>query len=102
MKNKRISIFIVPGIEKVRRLSIPNWLPKTILVSLVCIFIIIGLRIKNIHKSYERLKEKYDENQNKVSLLIEENKNKEDEILKLQSSTKVLREKTEEVEEKLI
>lgn len=102
MKNKRISIFIVPGIKKVRRLSIPKWLPKIILIFIICSFSIIGFRVKKIHTSYNNLKEKYNNNKKEVLILKEENKNKDKEILELKSSTKILREKTEEVEEKLI
>ncbi len=102
MKDKRISIFIVPEIEKVRRLSIPKWLPKTILISLVCLVLIISLFVKNIYSSYENLKDKYGEKEDRISLLEKESKDKDEEISNLQSTTKALREKTEEVEDKLV
>jgi len=101
MKSKRISIVIVPDIEKVKRLSIPKWLPKTILGFLACLILAISLLIINIHSSYKVLNAKYNEQKEEISLLEKENTNKDEEISNLKSSTETFREKTEEVEEKL-
>ncbi len=101
MKDKRISIVIVPDVKKVKRLSIPKWLPKAIIISLVCLISFALLFTNNIYSSYQKLRNEFDKKEKEISNLEKENKNKDEKISNLKSTTKILDEKNTEIENKL-
>ena len=99
--NSKICIMIIPHTEKVRRISVPNWVPKATIISLAIIFIIIFTTIRSISSSNINLKQEYDNKISEINNLEAENKDKEIELSKLKSQTKELHNKTNEVESKL-
>ncbi|GFN35513.1 peptidoglycan DD-metalloendopeptidase family protein [Tepidimicrobium xylanilyticum] len=100
-KNSRISIMIIPHTEKVRRLTVPSWVPKVFFIAIITTIINVSLAFNKIYTSHMSLEEEYKEKISIINKLEEENKNKEVELSKLKSQNKKLYEKTNEVEEKL-
>lgn len=100
-KGSKICIMIIPHTEKVRRLTIPQWLPKVSVVSISAIFIAASLIFNNIYWSNISLKKENNDRMAEIKNLEEENSKKESELSKLKSHTKELYEKTNEVEDKL-
>ena len=99
--NSKISIMIIPGTEKVKRISFPDWVPKAMTIAFAVLTLTIFITFKHIASSNINLKREYDDKVHEVSELETENQNKEQELLKLKSQTKHLYEKTSEVEDKL-
>ena len=99
--NSKFCIMIVPHTKKVRRITLPNWIPKALIISLAAISMTIVLTINYISSSNANLKQEYDEKVSEIVNLEKENKTKKLELSKLKSQTEELREKTYEVENKL-
>lgn len=105
MENKesnKLCIMIVPHAAKVKRFTIPSWLPKAISISILLIIISLGLFINNIYSSYISLKERYNVKTTEVNSLKKENEEKDIEIYNLRIQTNKLYEKSAEVNNKLI
>ena len=100
-KDSKICIIIIPHTEKVRRLTIPQWLPKISIISVSAIFIAVFLVFNNIYSSHISLEKEYNDRVVEINDLEEENRKKEMELSELKSQTKGLYEKTNEVEDKL-
>ncbi|MCF6464855.1 M23 family metallopeptidase [Clostridium sp. Cult2] len=101
-KDSKICIMIIPHTEKVRRLTIPRWLPKASIISLSAVLIITFLIFNNIYSSRTNLEKEYDNRVSEINYLEEENRKKEIELSKLKSQNKELYAKANEVEDKLI
>lgn len=99
--NSKISIVVVPETKKVKRLTIPAWLPKAILISFISIFLVLFLSINNIHSSYANLKQEYDDKVFEMANLEKENKIKGEKIDELRYKVDEMKGKTDEVECKL-
>lgn len=100
-KDSKICIIIIPHTEKVRRLTIPQWLPKISVISISAILMAAFLIFNNIYSSHISLEKEYNDRIAEINNLEEENRKKETELSKLKSHTKELYEKTNEVEDKL-
>lgn len=101
-KNKsKICILIVPHAKKVKRISIPQWLPKATLMSFSIFIIVLLTYIVSNYTYHAKLKKDSDEKASIINSLEEENKLKDEELASLKNQTLKLREKTNEVEIKL-
>ena len=85
-KEDKLSIMIIPKTRKVKRITIPNWLPKSILISILIIsaFVFFTFDRKTIVKSS----------------LEEDNVKQDEEIRKLESRIKELKDLNEEKDAK--
>lgn len=101
-KNSKICIMIVPRTDKVKRLTVPQWLPKVLLLSISTIFIGILFIFNNLYITKINLESKYNDKITEISNLEEKNRKKEIELSKLKSQTNQLYQKTNEVEDKLM
>jgi murein DD-endopeptidase MepM/ murein hydrolase activator NlpD len=99
--NSKICIMIVPETKKVKRITVPNWMPKVTIISLATIILAIFTIINIIAASNSNLKQEYNSKISEINNLEKENKTKEAELSKLKSQTEELQEKTKEVENKL-
>ncbi len=100
--NSKICILIVPHTKKIKRILIPHWLPKATIYSLASFFLILFLFFGKTSKNQLDLKQEADEKSSIIVDLEEENKKKEEELANLKSQTEILRQKTNEVENKLL
>lgn len=101
-RNKsKISILIVPHTQKVKRISIPNWFPKAALLTFSFIMISLILYIKIILNKQAHLIKEANEKLAYINELEEENRNKEQKLIDLETENKQLLEKAKEVEDKL-
>jgi murein DD-endopeptidase MepM/ murein hydrolase activator NlpD len=99
--NDKLCIMIIPHTDKVKRLTIPSWLPKAILIAIALIFLSIVLVINSIRSSYEDLKEMYTAKTTEIDELKKENENKNAQINDLKAQTDKLYEKSVEIDNKL-
>lgn len=97
----KLCIMIIPRTAKVKRLTIPTWLPKAILIAIALIFLSIVLVINSIRSSYEDLKEMYTAKTTEIDELKKENENKNAQINDLKAQTDKLYEKSVEIDNKL-
>lgn len=100
--SSKISILIVPHTQKVKRLSIPQWLPKASLLSVSAFFLISFLYLGKIHISQSKLIQDRDEKLSIIQDLQAESNVKDIELAKLKSINDNLNKKSIEVDEKLI
>lgn len=100
-RDSKICIMIVPHTEKVRRLTIPRWLPKIFMAAVLTTITGVYLAFNNIYTSHISLEEEYEQKISIINKLEEENRKKDIELSKLKSENKDLYETTNEVEEKL-
>lgn len=101
-KNNKLCIIIVPSNDKVKRLTIPSWLPKVILISIGVISIALLFTYKSMDSSYNALMEKYKEKTTEASTLKEENEVKDIQIYNLKSKADEILKKSEEIDNKLM
>lgn len=101
-KDSKICIMIIPHTKKVRRLTIPQWLPKVSIVSISAILIVTSIILNNLYTSRLDLAKKHDKRITEINYLQEENRKKEIELSKLKTKNKELYAKTNEVEDKLM
>ncbi|MCK9444305.1 MAG: peptidoglycan DD-metalloendopeptidase family protein [Tissierellaceae bacterium] len=104
MKEKdisKISILIIPGTQKVRRLSIPHWLPKATVGFLALSLISLTVYFKMSLNYQSSLLQDANEKLSIINSLEEENRDKDKKLNSLKSENNHLYEKTEEVEDKL-
>lgn len=97
----KICILIVPHTKKVKRILIPPWLPKGTLTLISSLLIVSLVWMIKTNTYQNQLKKDSEEKTSIILSLEEENKNKKEELANLHSQTMKLREKTEEVENKL-
>ena len=100
--NDKLCIMIIPHTDKVKRLTIPSWLPKVVSIAIVLVFISLGLLINNIHSSYISLKERYNVKTTEVNALKKENEDKDIQIYNLKVQAGEIYKKSEEVDNKLM
>lgn len=104
MKNKdnsKICIMIIPHTEKVKRITIPKWVPKVIVSSIAVVITITLVSFNNMSYSNIKLKEEYNNKIIELSNLKKEYENKQKELENLKSQNLELYEITNEVEDKL-
>lgn len=99
--NSKISILIIPGTQKVRRLSIPQWLPKATVGFLTLSLISLTVYFKMSLNYQASLLQDANEKLSIINTLEEENRDKDKKLNSLKSENIHLYEKTEEVEDKL-
>jgi murein DD-endopeptidase MepM/ murein hydrolase activator NlpD len=99
--DSKICIMIIPHTKKVKRITIPSWVPKATITSVLTIAATFFIILNSISSSNSNLKQEYHKKISEINNLEEENKNKEIELSKLKSQTEELRQKTNEVEDKL-
>lgn len=99
--NSKISILIVPHTKKVKRLLIPQWLPKATLLLFSTLFLISFTYLGNTYISQSKLKQERDEKISIINDLETKNNIKDIELAKLKSINTNLNKKTVEVDEKL-
>lgn len=99
--NDKLCIMIIPGTDKVKRLTIPSWLPKAILIAIALIFLSVVLAFNNIYSSYEDLKEMYNVKTTEIDELKRQNEDKNAQISNLKAQTNMLYEKSAEIDNKL-
>lgn len=107
-KDSKLSIMIIPKTRKVRRITIPNWLPKFILISIVVVSISVFLLFtkksnlnSNLKKDNKIQIEEIANLEKKKSKLQKANKEKDSTIAELETKNHDLNEKVREVENKL-
>ena len=100
-ENSKISIVLVPETKKVKRLTVPAWMPKAILISLASVFLALLLFINYIYSSYNNVKQKYNDKTSQIAILEKENEIRNDEIAELRDKVDELKRKTAEVDYKL-
>ena len=107
-KNSKLSIMIIPKTRKVKRITIPNWLPKSILIciAIISIFFIFTFDKKanvnsNLEKNNMEQERQIAELQNRIQELKYINKEKDSQVAKLQQRNAELDNKAKEVEIKL-
>lgn len=98
----KLCVMIIPHTAKVKRFTIPSWLPKVISIAMVLILITLGLVINNIHSSYISLKEKYNIKTSELNALKKKNEEKDLQIYILKVQTDKLYEKSAQVDNKLM
>lgn len=101
-ENHKLCIIIIPPTAKVKRLSIPSWLPKAVPIALVLMFIALGLVINSMHSSYISLKKMYSIKSSELDSLKRENEEKDLEIYNLKVQNDRLYARTTEVDNKLM
>lgn len=101
-ENDKLCIMIIPHTAKVKKFSIPSWLPKVVSIAIGLIILFLSLFISNLHNSYESLKEKYNIKAAQVNALKAENDKKNIQIFNLKSESDKLREKSAEIDYKLM
>ncbi len=101
-ENDKLCIMIIPHTAKVKKFSIPSWLPKVVSIAIGSIILFLSLFISNLHNSYESLKEKYNIKAAQVNALKAENDKKNFQIFNLKSESDKLREKSAEIDYKLM
>ncbi|NLX62441.1 MAG: peptidoglycan DD-metalloendopeptidase family protein [Tissierellia bacterium] len=101
-ENDKLCIMIIPHTAKVKKFSIPSWLPKVVSIAIGLIILFLSLFISNLHNSYESLKEKYNIKAAQVNALKAENDKKNFQIFNLKSENDKLREKSAEIDYKLM
>lgn len=101
-ENDKLCIMIIPHTAKVKKFSIPSWLPKVVSIAIGLIILFLSLFISNLHNSYESLKEKYNIKAAQVNALKAENDKKNFQIFNLKSESDKLREKSAEIDYKLM
>lgn len=101
-ENDKLCIMIIPHTAKVKKFSIPSWLPKVVSIAIGLIILFLSLFISNLHNSYESLKEKYNIKVAQVNALKAENDKKNFQIFNLKSESDKLREKSAEIDYKLM
>ncbi|MFA5577152.1 MAG: peptidoglycan DD-metalloendopeptidase family protein [Tissierellaceae bacterium] len=99
--NSKISILIIPGTDKVKRVSIPYWLPRASVGFLVLSLISLTVYFKMSLNYQASLLEDANEKLSIINNLEEENRDKDKKLSSLKSENTHLYEKTEEVESKL-
>lgn len=107
-KDSKLSIMIIPKTKKVRRITIPNWLPKSILLSLTIIFILVVISFDwkanvnlNLEKDNSEKVHQIATLEKKIHKLEEINKEKDLIAAELQAKNQDLNRKVNEVEAKL-
>ena len=107
-KEDKLSIMIIPKTRKVKRITIPNWLPKSILISILIIstFVFFTFDRKTVIKSsLEEDNVKQEEEIKELELIIQElkdiNEKKDTTVAELQQRNKELDNKAREIEIKL-
>lgn len=104
MKEKdksKISVLIIPKSQKVKRISIPSWLPKTVIWAISIVLVILSAYIGLSRQEQAKLAKNANEKSDIILSLEEESKNKDEKLNSLISQNNELRKKTEEVENKL-
>ncbi|QQY79598.1 murein DD-endopeptidase MepM/ murein hydrolase activator NlpD [Keratinibaculum paraultunense] len=105
MKNKdnsKICIMIIPHTEKVKRITIPKWVPKVIITAIAIVVTVTLVFFNNMSSSEIELKEEYNNKITELSNLEKEYENKQKELEKLKSQNLELYEITNEVKNKLV
>ncbi|NMA87171.1 MAG: hypothetical protein GX968_07605 [Tissierellia bacterium] len=107
-KEDKLSIMIIPKTRKVKRITIPHWLPKSILRSILIIsaFVFFTFDRKTVIKSsLEEDNVKQEEEIKELELIIQElkdiNEKKDTTVAELQQRNKELDNKAREIEIKL-
>ena len=107
-KEDKLSIMIIPKTRKVKRITIPHWLPKSILISILIIsaFVFFTFDRKTVIKSsLEEDNVKQEEEIKELELIIQElkdiNEKKDTTVAELQQRNKELDNKAREIEIKL-
>lgn len=101
-EDERLCIMIIPHRDRVRKFSIPSWLPKVLSIAMATILLLLSLFINNLHSSYQSLKEKYNIKSAEVNALKIENNKKNVQIINLKSQGDKLQEKAAEIDHKLM
>lgn len=100
--NSKICIMIVPHTEKVRKLVIPQWMPKALLSIFSAFTIVLLLYIGRNTTYHLSLKQEANNKSSIINDLKEENRKKDLELANLKSQNKQLQNKTIQVENKLV
>ncbi|WP_313233115.1 M23 family metallopeptidase [Tissierella praeacuta] len=100
--NSKICIMIVPHTEKVRKLVIPQWMPKALLSIFSAFTIVLLLYIGRNTTYHLSLKQEANNKSSIINDLKEENRKKDLELANLKSQNKQLQNKTVQVENKLV
>ena len=99
--NSKINILIIPKSQKVKRILIPGWLPKTAVSTIAIALIVLSAYIGFSRNQQIKLAKNADEKSNIILSLEEESKSKDERLNSLISQNNELKKKTEEVENKL-
>lgn len=107
-KDSGLSIMIIPRIERVRRIGLPNWLVRSVLITLASILILlvaafnwkasVNLKLRRSNRDQEAKIATLEE---KIHHLEELNREKDDVTADLQEQNRSLNKKVDEVETKL-
>jgi len=104
MNNKddsKICIMIVPYTKKVKRLLIPQWLPKAALILSITLTAALFTYLGSVYKSNENLWNEYNKKVALIETLEEENKSIDLELATFKSQNERLLQKTSEVDEQM-
>ncbi len=93
-KSKYVSLLIIPQSKKIKQINIATWIPKTLILLSLVLFISISYYVWDLYTSYNFIKNDYEVKVNKLTTLKKINQKQKDRISKLNQ-------KTAEIESKL-